>query len=180
MKKLVCIACICVFALACSKENKTDNRFRDYLNMIPEIQLPFNTNSYEELTGKVEMNDTLFKDFTIDAQGILGKLNINDSITGIIYLYGGNTIYPELITYNQKGQQIAEQQLVTLTAGPDALNSSGSSYMSLTKDFKINITDTIQSYEKDSLGIAIDSTWEVEVVNYKYNIEPNGKITEIK
>jgi hypothetical protein len=166
--------------MSCSKEHKVDDRFQDYLNKIPEIQLPFSANSYVDLERKVEIADTLYKDFFVESQEILGKIKINDSITGIIYLYPGDIVFPELATYNKKGQLISQQQLVTLIGGSDGYNSNGSSFMSLNKDFHISITDTIQSFERDSVGIIIDSTWQVEVVNYKYNINPNGKITEIK
>ncbi len=180
MKKLLYIGCMCIFAISCSKETKVDNRFQDYLSKIPEIQLPFSTNSHEELAGKVEISDTLFKDFFVDTQGILGKININDSISGVIYLYGGDAVYPELKTYNSKGQIISEQQLVTLMGGSGGMESGGSSYMSLDKDFQISITDTIWSVERDVMEGIIDSTSKIEVINYKYTIEPNGKITEVK
>lgn len=180
MKKLVCIACICAFALACSKENKADNRFQEYLSKIPEIQLPFSANSYVDPESKVEITDTLYKKFFVESQLIYGRVKINDSITGIIYLYPGDIVFPELVTYTKKGQIISQQQLVTLMGGSGGMDSGGSSYMSLTKDLKINITDTIKTFERDDEGMMIDSTLEVEVVNYKYNIEPNGKITEVK
>lgn len=180
MKKLIYLACMCVFIMACSKEHKVDNRFGDYLIRIPEIQLPFTANSHEELSSKIDITDTLYQDFLVDAQGILGKIKINDSITGVVYLYGGNEVYPELKTYNSTGQLISEQQLVTLMGGADIEGSNGSSYMNLSKDFRITITDTILSFETDSLGMMIDSTKQVEVANYKYDIKPNGKIIEIK
>lgn len=180
MKKQIYLTGMCVFVMACSKENKVENKFGDYLTRIPEIQLPFAANSHEELSSKVNITDSLYHDFLVDAQGILGKININDSITGVVYLYGGNEIYPELKTYNSTGQLISEQQLLTLMSGGDIASSNGSSYMSLSKDFRITITDTIQSFETDSLGMMIDSTKQIEVVNYKYDIKPNGKIIEIK
>ena len=180
MKKLIYLVCMGILVMSCNKENKVENRFGDYLSKIPEIQLPFTANSHEELNSKVDITDTLFQDFLLDAQGILGKIKVNDSITGVVYLYGGNEIYPELKTYNNSGQLIAEQQLVTLMGGDEMDDSNGSSYMVLNKDFRIAITDTIRSFEKDSLGIIIDSTRQVEVVNYKYEVSPNGKIIEIK
>lgn len=55
MKKLVYISCIGALVLSCTDKHKVDNRFQDYINKIPDLELPFSANSYQDLQSKVEI-----------------------------------------------------------------------------------------------------------------------------
>ena len=173
MKKLFLIYSFCILITSCKQEVSNENNFQNYLNTIPEIKLPFKSNSYIDLQTKVEIDSTFKKFNSVDANGIYGKIKFNDSITGIVYLYAGDNVFPKLITYNKKGNQISEQILVNLPCGSDVNSSSCSSFVELNNTFKISRIDTVISFLADGTEIST-------VVFAKYIIESNGKISSLQ
>jgi len=175
MKKIVFITLISTLMFSCKEENKNKN-FAAFLNTIPELQLPFNANSYVDLQTKVQIDTTFNKYNDIYANGIYGKIKINDSINAIIYLLAGDNVFPKIVTYDKQGTKIAEQILVNLPGGSDGYNGNGSSFVNLNKDLEIQIIDTTNSFERDSTDVIIEKSRSTEITIEKYIIKPNGQI----
>ena len=180
MKNLICLLFASTFFLSCEQENQQVREFSTFLNVIPEIQLPFKINSYTNLTYETN-NDTLFKKIITDEAGISGKIKINDTINAIVWiLHGGQADYPSLITYDKFGNKIAEQGLIDYNSDDLSMDGLNSSFMSLNEKFEISITDTITTSKLDDESNFIENTRKMEVKIYRYKITNSGKIIDIK
>ena len=175
MKKLVCFIVLIIVCVSCHKEVTQKDKFLAFLNTIPDLKIPFQTNSSEELYSKYEL-DTIYKKIIDDSfNGIYGKVAINDSIYGIVYLVAGDIVFPLLITYNKGGKKIEELSLLHIPGGSDGYNGAGTSYLQMNQNFDIQITDTLYSFERDSAEVIIESSRKTEVTIESYNISADGK-----
>lgn len=163
---------------SCQKEETTDDNFSKFLSSIPDLKLPFITNSAEDLQAAF-YPDTMYNKFIDDSSnGIYGKIKVNDSIHGVVFLLPGDILFPLLVTYNSIGKRIDELDLVHLPGGSDGYNANGSSYLVMNNKLEILITDTIHTFERDSLTEIIDSTKKTKVVIEKYFVDGLGKIVK--
>lgn len=172
--KTILIIISLTLIVSCSQEPKNE-KFINYLATIPDLELPFKTNSYLNLNSKIEL-DTIFYEYNAEINGVLGKGQINDSIFFIVNLLAGDNVFPELVTYNKVGLKIHQLALVHCPGGSGGYNETGSSYLFFDKDNNITITDSIETFERDSTGVIIENSrnQRVEVNNYK--IDADGKI----
>ncbi len=163
------------FLFSCKQQKKEDNTFLNYIITIPELKLPFKTNSHLELNSKIEL-DTIFNKYNAGINGVLGKRQINDSVFFIVNLLAGDNLFPELVTYNKAGLKIHQLTLVNCPGGSSGYNETGSSYLYFDKNLNITITDSIETFNRDSTGQIIGNSkkQKIEVNNYK--IDPDGKI----
>ena len=176
MKKIIFITLIATLMFSCKEESNKNKNFAAFLNTIPELKLPFTANSYADLQTKVQIDTTFNKYNDIYANGIYGKIKINDSINAIIYLLAGDNVFPKIVTYNKQGAKIAEQILVNLPGGSDGYNGNGSSFLNLSKDLEIQIVDTTNSFDRDSSDVIIEKSRTTEITIEKYKIKSNGQI----
>lgn len=176
MKNNSLIAFSFLVLFACNKEATQTEKFSNFLKTIPELEIPFTANSYEDLQSKLYI-DTLYKEFNDEyAHRIYGKTKISDSIYAVIYLLAGDNVFPKIITYNAIGKKISELPLVHLPGGSDGYNGNGSSFMTMDKNFEIQITDTLNSFERDSLDVIIEDSRKTTITKEKYVVSSNGEI----
>lgn len=166
------------FLFSCHKQENSEDKFSIFLSSIPDLKFPFITNSSEELRAAF-YPDTIYKDFIDDSSnGIYGKIKVNDSIHGVIFLLPGDILFPLLVMYNASGEKIDELDLVHLPGGSDGYNANGSSYLVMNKNLEIQITDTVNSFERDSLTEIIEESRKTKVIIEKYHVNNYGKIVK--
>jgi hypothetical protein len=163
------------FFVSCKKELSQQEKFTTFLNSIPDLKIPFQTNSGEELQAAF-YPDTIYKDFIDDSSnGVYAKIKVNDSIHGIIFLMPGDILFPLLVTYNSAGKKLNELALVNLSG--DGYNANGTSYVVMNKNLEIQMTDTVNTFERDTLNEEIiEASRKTEVIIEKYKIASDGKI----
>ena len=176
MKSLLYFIALIIVCVSCHKEVSKKDKFSAFFNRIPDLKLPLITNSSEELQA-VFYPDTIYSEFVGDnVYGIYGKTKINDSIFGIVYLNPGDILFPMLVTYNSKGKSIDELALVNLPGGSDGYNANGSSYLVMKSNLEIQITDTVNTFERDSLDEIIETSRKTKVSIENYRVNGIGKI----
>ena len=175
MKSLLYFIILIIVCVSCHKEVSQQEKFSTFFNTIPDLKLPFVTNSGEDLKA-VFYPDTIYNEFVGDnVYGICGKTKINDSIFGIVYLNPGDIVFPLLVTYNSKGKSIDELILVNLPGGSDGYNANGTSYLVMKSNSDIQITDTVNTFERDSLEEIIETSRKTEVLIENYSVGADGK-----
>lgn len=176
MKKVFFISLFLLVFFACKREQGANEKFASFLKTIPELKLPFEANSYTDLPSEL-YPDTAFKAYYDEnAHRVYGKVKINDSIYAVIYLMPGDNVFPEIITYTAAGKKIASLDMVHLPGGSDGYSANGSSYMTMNKNFEIQIIDTLRSFERDSLAVIIESSRDTSVTKEYYIINTKGEI----
>lgn len=147
------------------------------METIPEYTLPLDADLARNLTSKVSY-DTAYAEFNTFQSPIFGKRQINDSIFSVIYLVPGDEIYPVLTTYNAQGKQIDSETLLHLPGGSDGYAANGLSFLHMDNNLFITITDSINTFTRDSADNIIDSLTVRSVEIQKFHVQPDGTITE--
>jgi len=169
MKTIIFI--ILTFILfSCQQQKNADNKFIDYVSTIPDLEFPFITDSHFDLQPKIEIDST-YLEYNSEINGVYGKRKINDSIYFIINLLAGDNVFPELVTYTDKGKKIDVLTLVNCPGGSSGYDETGSSHLHFDKNYNITITDSIQTFDRDTTGIIVESSRKHRVDIYKYKIE---------
>lgn len=106
MKSLLYVIVLIIVCASCHKEVSQQEKFSAFLNTVPDLKFPFQTNSNEELQTKFGV-DTTYKAFINEsANEVYGKFPINDSVYGVVFLVAGDIVFPLLTTYNERGKNI--------------------------------------------------------------------------
>ncbi len=169
---------IILFFLSCRQQNQPNNSFLNYVATIPELELPFTTSSFFDLQTKTGIDST-YSAYNSEIQGVYGQRKVNDSIYFIINLLSSDIVFPELITYTNKGIKIDQLMLLHYPGGSSGYDERGSSYLCFDKNYNIIITDSIEKFDRDSAGVIIDSTRKNCEVLYRYKIAGNGEIKKL-
>lgn len=177
MKALIHISII-LFFFSCASEKKEEVTFSDFLNSLPEVKLPYTSSSVSEPEKYIEQ-DSIYLAFSDEnANGIIGKININDSIVGVLYAVAGDNIFPLLKTFNKKGSKIDELVLVHLPGGSKGFDANGSSYMTMNEKFEIDIRDSTFSFSRDSTDEIIENSRDTMITIENFKINKAGKINK--
>ena len=177
MRILTCLFC-CAFLFAChqTQTDEEPDHFQAFLSSIPELELPFMADNLFSPGSSLSL-DTAFNDYNdVNANWVYAKTKINDSVYAVIFLLAGDDVYPELITYDARGRKLSELVMTHTPGGSTGYDENGSSYVIMQKDFSIVITDTVYHFQRDSLHEIIDSTRTMEVIEERYQVNPDGKI----
>jgi hypothetical protein len=174
--------CITFLCCACKQEIKSEKTetFEQCFDKIPDITLPFTTNTSVDLHSQIEIDTTCNTYIPLETRssitGIYGKIRVNDSILAIIYLYAGDMSFPYLVTFKNK-KIIDKLFLLNLPGGSTGEGENGSSTLIIENKNTFVITDTINTYTFDpERGGNIDSTKKTRVEIKEYFIDKNGKI----
>ena len=175
MKSLLYFIILIIVCVSCHKEVSQQEKFSAFLNTVPDLKFPFQTNSNEELQTKFGV-DTTYKEFINEsANKVYAKFTINDSIYGVVFLVAGDIVFPLLTTYNKSGKKIEELALVNIPGGSDGYNANGTSYLVMKSNSDIKITDTVNTFERDSLEEIIETSRKTEVLIENYSVGADGK-----
>ena len=167
---------ILTFVFYSCKQQKTENeKFVNYIATIPDLNLPFVTNSSVDLHSKKEL-DSLYLEYNSEIQGEYGKGKINDSIYFVIQLLASDIVFPKLVTFNKNGKRINELHLLNNPGGSSGYDETGSSHLYIDKDYNITITDSIETFTRDTTGVIVEKSRRQSVEINKYRIETDGKI----
>jgi hypothetical protein len=80
-----------------------------------------------------------------------------------------------LVTYNSTGKKIDELALLNLPGGSSGYNANGTSYLVMKSNSEIQITDTVNTFERDSLEEIIETSRNTEVIIENYSVGLDGK-----
>jgi hypothetical protein len=173
------IIIILTFILSSCQQHRTENnKFSNYVATIPDLELPFITDSNSDLQSKLAI-DSAYSEYNSEIQGIYGKRKVNDSIYFIINLLASDIVFPELVTYTDKGKKIDELALVNCPGGSSGYDETGSSHLHFDKNLNITITDSIETFARDTIGVIVEASRKQRVDIHKYKVEPNGKLSKL-
>jgi hypothetical protein len=184
MRYIVTLGLIMI-AYSCNNLRTTnyDNPFKTYYSQINEISLPVqfdchNDSAYTKYSND-NINDTLKIKFKPEGCNIFGRLSIYDSIVSIIYMMSADFYYPTIFTYKLDGTPI---DTFCLYSGEscDGFPGQGSrSIGSISKNNLIVLSDTLRTYQLDSLDNIIEDSDTLTISTYRYKMLNNGHFEKI-
>ncbi len=181
-QKITFFFCITFLFCTCKQENtsKKAEIFEQCFDKVPDITLPFTTNTSVNLQSQIDIDTTCNTYIPLETgnsiTGIYGKIRINDSILAVIYLYAGDMSFPYLVTFKNK-KIIDKLFLLNLPGGSTGEGENGSSTLIIENKNTFVITDTINTYTFDpERGGNIESTKQTRIEKKIYKIGKDAKI----
>ena len=161
--------------------NVKNEKLEEYLSTLDKIQLPVTIkgcdNAYAgkrtlEKGKELEINDnSFFKSY----HHPYGQFSTGGDFSAIITFGLADCLIPELVTLDRNGIQIDRKSIAIGYCGSDC-GYSCKEFMRIDKDFTIYTSDTIKSYDCDSLGNVMLETEENYVIYKQGKLLPSGKI----
>lgn len=155
--------------------SSTNNAFSSYLLNFKKISLPI------VIKGcKIKESDFTYfdpKKFTQFTEDFLayGQIPTNGKYIATLTLGAADCYLPILTTYDLSGKKIAQETIAIGGCGSDC-GFTCEEFMTLKKDLSFYTSDTISTYDCDSLGNETPGTYEYYVIFRKGKLLSNGKI----
>jgi hypothetical protein len=192
----VIIAIIIFYALtSCSKKTelvvaevntvdsvlaKENNEFKEFLLTLDKVELPViikgcdDANAGKRISEKgkeTTTDNSYFKDY----HHFFGQISTNGNYSAIITFGLADCLIPELITFDINGTQIDRKSIAIGYCGSDC-GYSCREFMMIDNNFILYTSDTIKSYDCDSIGNEIPDTEKNYVIYKKGKLLTSGKI----
>lgn len=156
--------------------DKFDKDFRDFILLIPQIKLPFQTyceNCCDH--PKIDYDNKLIKRFIPEGSSVVGLFSIAENFVAILVTYPGDMIIPSIVTYDKYGKKLDEQGFMKNWCGRE-IDYLGLQYFKINDDYTITTIDTSYTFRMDSITDKIIDTIKIEITKNDYFINQKGKI----
>ncbi|NBW38613.1 MAG: hypothetical protein EBR30_27060 [Cytophagia bacterium] len=157
-----------------------NNEFIEFLSTLDKVELPLtikgcgDANAGKRILEKgkeASTDNSYFKSY----HHPFGQISTNGNYSAIITFGLADCLIPELITFDRNGKQIDRKSIAIGYCGSDC-GYSCSEFMMIDKEFILYTSDTIQSYECDSLRKETPRTAEHYVIYKKGKLKSDGQI----
>jgi len=120
------------------KEKKWDSEFQEYLDLIPDIQLPikFVCDSGFTISDINSENDIIQK-YKPEGTTIIGKLYQDSNEVALLYGYPADIFFPIISVFDKKGIQIRTQKIFKLGDCNGDEGFISTTFGTITSDYKI-------------------------------------------
>jgi hypothetical protein len=153
-----------------------NEEFSSYLENFKKTDLPIYIKGCRERTkGLIEFDGIRFKQFNEDYSYSYRQIPTNGKFVATITLGVADCYLPVLTTYKLNGKIIDRKTIAIGYCGSDC-GYSCEEFMTITNDFKLYTSDTVSTYECDSLGLEIPGTYEHYVIYKEGKLLTDGKI----
>jgi hypothetical protein len=86
--------------------------FSDYVNRLPQINLPFKFSCDSGLVWpKIDYENEVIKKFKPEGAGIIGKVYQSEKSVGILYTYPADIMFPIIQIFDLRGQELRRIEL---------------------------------------------------------------------
>lgn len=178
-----------MIAFSCNnpRTNDYENPFKTYYSQINEAKLPVQFDCQEDSAYTkysndniyVNINDSLKTKFKPEGSNIFGRLCIYDSIVSIIYMVSADFFYPTIFTYMLDGTPIDTFCLYSGESCDGFPGQWSRSIGTINKNNLIVLSDSLRTYELDSLENIIENSDTMTISTYRYKMLNNGHFEKI-
>ncbi len=170
------IAFLIVSCYSNNKKESLSNDFNLYKSNFKSSKLPLIIKGCEIFNQKhIEFKENKFTQFKGDASFAYKKIPSNGEFITLISFAGADCYIPIITTYQNDGKIIDSQSINIGNCGSDC-GYNCKEFMKINKDYSIYVSDTISSFDCDSIGNPIPGTLENYIIYKKGKINKNGKI----
>ena len=159
---------------------KENNEFKEFLLTLDKVELPVTIKGCDDANaGKriLEKGKEITTDnsYLKDYHHPFGRISTNGNYSAIITFGLADCLIPELITFDMNGKEIDRKSIAIGYCGSDC-GYICSEFMMIDKDFILYTSDTVKTYDCDSLGHETPGTAESYVIYKKGKLMSSGQI----
>ncbi len=188
MKRLIIILTFLVFNSCQNSNNQTDppkrdeksisnnDEFSEYLGNFKKVNLPITIKGCQISTENLQkFEGTKYSKYTSEYSLAYGQIPTNGNFKATITLGAADCYLPILTTFKPNGQIINQETIAIGGCGSDC-GFRCEEFMTMQKDYSFYTSDTVSTYECDSLGQETPGTYEYYVIYKKGRLLSDGKI----
>jgi len=145
---------------------------------IEPFLLPFKDTCYDTVaTKRIILPDSLEK---FKGYGrVLGKISDNQKYIAILYAIPADVQLPVLYTFDSAGKKISSLRLYIGNCCGENEDCSGASTVEITKDLRIILKDSIQTFERDKKNADKKRNIQTLKKHQEFRIDSTGRILKV-
>lgn len=156
----------------------TETEFVEYLNLLPSVTLPFETNCEKCCRHlEIDYDNKLINKFKPDGAAIFGLVNKTDDRAIILVTYPADMIIPSLKVYDLRGNLVGDMTFMGDYCGGEP-GFYSRQFFRIDRDFSIHQIDTLYEMTYDSVTYQTIDTVDVKITAKKFVINAKGNIVE--
>lgn len=169
------------------KENKTteekeiaisENEFTKYLDLLPTLTLPFETNCEKCCDHlKMDYDNELINKFKPEGTAIVGLVSRTENRAIILVTYPADMIIPSLKVYDLKGNLTGDMTFMTSYCGGEP-GFYSRQFFRINADISLSQIDTLYETTFDSLTYHTLDTTKIEITKKNFRVNEKGEIVE--
>ena len=155
-----------------------DSDFMEFVSLLPQIELPFNTDCGKCCEHpEIDRDNQLIKKFIPEGSTVFGLIGRTSDKILILVTYPADTVLPVVVAYNFDGKITDKKEFMTSYCGGD-FEYYGINYFSINKDLSFTSIDTSYILKMDTIDYHIIDTTRIDVVRKEFILNRNGEIIE--
>jgi len=155
-----------------------DNEFVKYLDLLPTVPLPFETNCEKCCDHlKVDYDNELINKFKPEGTAIVGLISKTKDRAIILVTYPADMIIPSLKVYDLNGNLTGDMTFMTSYCGgePGFYNKQ---FFRIDKNILLSQIDTLIETTYDSITYHTLDTVDIKVMTKNFKVNEKGEIVE--
>jgi hypothetical protein len=163
-------------AEAISDQNSTADDFKEYISLLPQINLPFET-SYEKCCTypTLDDNNELISKFKPPGESIIGLIEKTNERIIILSTLAADNIIPTVRVYNVEGKLLGTETFMTHYCGGEP-GFYEKQYFRINPDISLTEIDTSYNLSIDSITYETIDTIKIDIKSSSYSINNKGEI----
>lgn len=161
------------------QEVKTDDsEFSKYLDLIPNVELPFETNCERCCDhAQIDYDNEVIKRFRPEGTTIVGLVSRTKDRAIILVTYPADMIIPSLKVFDSNGKLTGDMTFMTSYCGGEP-GYYGRQFFRINPDLTLSQIDTSYHMTVDSVDYHTLDTTKIEIVKKEYKVNNKGEIVE--
>ena len=158
--------------------SNVDNEFVQYLDLLPTVTLPFETNCEKCCDHlKVDYDNELINKFKPEGTAIVGLVSKTTDRAIILVTYPADMIIPSLKVYDLKGNLTGDMTFMTSYCGgePGFYNKQ---FFRIDRNIAFSQIDTLIETTYDSITYHTLDTVDIKVTTKNFKVNEKGEIVE--
>ena len=156
--------------------SSADNEFIKYLDLLPTLNLPFETNCERCCDHlKMDSDNELINKFKPEGTAIVGLVSRTENRAIILVTYPADMIIPSLKVYDLKGNLTGDMTFMTSYCGGEP-GFYSRQFFRINKNTSVSQIDTLYETTFDSLTYHTLDTTDIKITRKDFKINEKGEI----
>lgn len=156
----------------------TENEFTKYLDLLPTLTLPFETNCEKCCNHlKIDYDNELINKFKPEGASIVGLVSRTENRAIILFTYPADMIIPSLKVYDLKGNLTGDMTFMTSYCGGEP-GFYSRQFFRINSNISLSQIDTLYETTFDSVTYHTLDTTEIKITRKNFRINEKGEVVD--
>jgi hypothetical protein len=158
--------------------SNVDNEFAQYLDLLPTLSLPFETNCEKCCDHlKIDDDNKLIEKFKPEGAAIVGLVSRTEDRAIILVTYPADLIIPSIKVYDLKGNLTGDMTFMTSYCGGEP-GFYSRQFFRINSDILLTQIDTLYETTFDSVTYHTLDTTDIKITTKNFRVNEKGEVAE--